>query len=217
MDFAISPHPRISLPIVGQTSRFPVHRIFCIGKNYAEHIVEMGGDLSVSQPVVFMKDASSLIQSGQSIPYPRNTDSLHHEVELVVAMGPKGIFGYAVGLDMTRRDLQAQAKQKGGPWDRAKNFPNSAPCGPITLATQCDIASAEISLKINASYVQRSQLNKMIWSVDTIIEFLKDDLALTTGDLIFTGTPEGVGSINMGDKLEAKIDGLEMLTVEYGA
>jgi len=132
MKFAFPPADPISLPVGGSDIRFPVRRIYCVGKNYADHVVEMGGDIARSEPVFFTKAAETIVQSGANIPYPPHTENLHYEVELVVAMGPAGIFGYGVGIDMTRRDIQAKAKAKGGPWARAKNFHLSAPCSALT-------------------------------------------------------------------------------------
>ena len=213
--FAISLATQVCLPIVGSDKRFPVRRIYCVGRNYADHVVEMGGDLSKSKPVIFTKDASTIVESGSTLPYPANTDNLHHEIELVVAMGEAGIFGYGVGLDMTRRDLQANAKERRGPWDRAKNFVNSAPCAALTKADQMDITKASIELSVNGETRQSSTIDKMIWSIDTIIEFIREDMDLQAVDLIFTGTPEGVGSISKDDKLVGSISGLEDLKVSY--
>lgn len=215
MSYVFPAPDQVSLPIIGTDARFPVRRIYCVGKNYADHIVEMGGDLATSKPVIFNKDATAIVQSGSTIPYPVGTDNLHHEVELVVAVGPDGIFGYAVGLDMTRRDVQAEAKQGGKPWDRAKDFPRSAPCGAITPADQVDISEATITLSVNGDIRQSSTLNKMIWNIPTIIEFLSTDMDLQAGDLIFTGTPEGVGPVIAGDALVGRIEGLEMLKMSY--
>ena len=215
MTFIFPAPDQISLPIIGSDDRFPVNRIYCVGRNYADHVVEMGGDLKTSSPVIFVKDASRVVESGRTIPYPAATADLHHEIELVVAMGKDGIFGYGVGLDMTRRDLQHAAKAKKGPWDRAKNFPQSAACGAITPADQVDISAAKIDLTVNGAVRQSSMINKMIWAVPTIIEFLKADMGLAPGDLIYTGTPEGVGPVVAGDKLVGTVEGLETLSVTY--
>lgn len=215
MSFVFPARPPISWPIVGKKSRFPVRRIYCVGKNYAEHVVEMGGDLTTSKPVIFTKDATTLVKNWETIPYPPFTTNLHHEIELVVAMGRDGVFGYAVGLDMTRRDIQAEAKAGGKPWDRSKNFIHSAPCTAITPANQLDISTAQIELRVNGALKQSSSLDKMIWSIPTIIEFLQQDMDLQAGDLIFTGTPQGVGPVGPGDQLIGKIDGLETLDINY--
>lgn len=173
----------------------------------------MGGDVQRSEPIFFTKAAETIVHSGSVIPFPPHTENLHHEIELVVAMGPDGIFGYGVGIDLTRRDIQATAKQKGGPWDRAKSFRHSAPCSKITQAEKFDIKNAHIVLRKNGDIVQSSTLDKMIWSVDEIIKRLSDDMDLQAGDLIFTGTPEGVGPVTRGDELDGGIEGLEPIRV----
>ena len=222
---AFKPAVPVTLPIMGQDSRFPVRRIYCVGKNYADHISEMGGDGKTakaqrSEPVFFTKAAETLVESGQSIKFPPNTADLHHEVELVVAMGPTkdselGIYAYGVGIDMTRRDLQASAKTKGGPWDRAKNFHQSAPCSALTPASQVDLSKAHIVLRKNGDIVQHAALKDMIWSVEEIIEHLKADMDLQPGDLIYTGTPSGVGPVRIGDELSGGAEGLERITVRF--
>ncbi len=219
-DYAFEPAPPISLPIAGQSERFPVRRIYCVGKNYADHVAEMGGDAEAAkagrtEPVFFTKAAETLVETDANIAYPPNTGDLHHEVELVVAMGPEGIFAYGVGIDMTRRDIQANAKRKGGPWDRAKNFQQSAPCSPLTLASQVDLTKAHIVLRKNGDIVQHGSLSHMIWSIDEIIEHLKSDMDLQPGDLIYTGTPAGVGPVRIGDELSGGIEGLERITVRF--
>ena len=186
-----------------------------MGRNYADHVREMGGDAARSEPVIFTKAPQTIVQNGGDIPFPPNTENLHYEVELVVAMGSDGIYGYGVGIDMTRRDLQAKAKTKGGPWDRAKNFSHSAPCSALTLAGKIDLSIANIELRKNGDVVQRSALNKMIWSVDEIIDYLKKDMDLQAGDLIYTGTPAGVGPVTAGDELSGSVEGLEEITVRF--
>ena len=146
MNFAFPPAPPVNLPIAGTKKSFPVRRIYCVGKNYADHVVEMGGTVERSEPIFFTKAAETLVHSGNEIPFPPHTQNLHFEVELVVAMGPKGIFGYGVGIDLTRRDIQAKAKAQGGPWARAKNFHYSAPCSTLTRAEDVDISSAHIEV-----------------------------------------------------------------------
>lgn len=215
MKFAFPPADPVSLPIGGSDDRFPVRRIYCVGKNYADHVVEMGGDAARSEPVFFTKAAETIVQSGANIPYPPNTESLHYEVELVVAMGPDGIFGYGVGIDMTRRDIQAKAKAKGGPWARAKNFPLAAPCSALTPADKVDLSKAHIVLRKNGDIVQHSALAKLIWSVDEIVDYLTKDMDLQAGDLIYTGTPAGVGPVKIGDELSGGIEGLERITVRF--
>ena len=215
MKFTFPPSDRISLPIGGSDIRFPVRQLYCVGKNYADHVLEMGGDVERSEPVFFTKAAETIVQSGDSIPYPPNTKNLHYEVELVVAIGPNGIFGYGVGLDMTRRDIQAAAKAKGGPWARAKNFPHSAPCSALTPADQVDLANAHIVLRKNGDVVQHSALAKLIWSVEEIVEYLAKDMDLQAGDLIYTGTSAGVGPVVAGDELSGNIEGLESVNVRF--
>ena len=215
MKFTFPPTDRVSLPISGSDVRFPVRQIYCVGKNYADHVLEMGGDVERSEPVFFTKAAETIVQSGGSIPYPPNTENLHYEVELVVAIGPDGIFAYGVGLDMTRRDIQATAKAKGEPWARAKNFQHSAPCSALTLAGQVDLANANIVLRKNGDVVQESALAKLIWSVEEIVEYLTEDMDLQAGDLIYTGTPAGVGSVKVGDELSGDVDGLDGITVRF--
>ena len=215
MEFAFPPADPVSLPIARSKARFPVRRIYCIGKNYADHVKEMGGDITKSEPVFFTKAAETIVQSGADIPYPPNTAELHHEVELVVAIGPDGIFGYGVGIDMTRRDIQAKAKSKGGPWDRAKNFHLSAPCSALTPAENVDLSKAHIVLRKNGDIVQHSALSKMIWPVADIIAYLRKDMDLQAGDLIYTGTPEGVGPVKVGDELSGGIEGLQRITVRF--
>lgn len=215
MKFAFPPSDPISLPISQSDVRFPVRRIYCVGKNYADHVIEMGGDAKRSEPVFFTKAAETIVQSGANIPYPPNTGNLHYEVELVVAMGPEGIFGFGVGIDMTRRDIQAKAKAKGAPWARAKNFHLSAPCSALTPADRVNLSEAHIVLRKNGDIVQHSALSKLIWSVDEIIEYLQKDMDLQAGDLIYTGTPAGVGPVAIGDELSGGIEGLERITVRF--
>jgi fumarylpyruvate hydrolase len=225
-DFAFKPADPASLPICGRKERFPVRRIYCVGRNYVDHVAEMGGDAKAaregrSEPVFFTKAAETIVESGMNIPYPPNTKDLHHEVELVVAMGPSDggkdteIFAYGVGIDLTRRDLQANAKTKGGPWDRAKNFSHSAPCSALTMADEVDLSSARIVLRKNGDIVQHAALSDMIWSVDEIIAHLKADMDLKPGDLIYTGTPSGVGPVIIGDELSGGAEGLERITVRF--
>lgn len=215
MKFAFPPAVPVSLPIGGIDARFPVRRIYCVGRNYADHVAEMGGDVQRSEPVIFTKAAETIVQSGADIPYPPNTGNLHYEVELVVAMGPDGIFAYGVGIDMTRRDIQAKAKAKGGPWARAKNFHLSAPCSALTPRDQVDLSKAHIVLRKNGDIVQHSALDRMIWSVDEIITYIAKDMDLQAGDLIYTGTPAGVGPVTAGDELSGGIEGLERITVRF--
>ena len=212
-DYVFPPNDPVSLPVVGTSARFPVRRILCVGKNYAAHVHEMGGDAARGEPVVFAKSPTTLVESGDEVAYPPNTQDMHYEVELVAAIGPAGVWGYAVGIDLTRRDLQGAAKRAGQPWDRAKNFPDSAPCSALTRAEDVDISAARIVLRKNGEIVQSAKLSDMIWSVDEIAARLRDDMGLDAGDLVFTGTPEGVGPVRAGDELEGGIEGLAPIRV----
>ncbi len=216
-NYGIPPAPIVSLPITGSSDLFPVRRIYCVGRNYADHVREMGGDPNRSTPIFFTKSRETIVQSGAKIPYPPQTKNLHYEIELVVAMaGETEVFGYGVGLDMTRRDLQAAAKKKGKPWDMAKNFCNSAPCSAVVRVIDApDISTAKITLTNNGTLKQKSTLNKMIWRVDEIIAHLNKTVTLAAGDLIYTGTPEGVGAVQAGETLIGKIDGLPEIKVAY--
>ena len=228
MSFAFEPTPVVSLPVIGQEARFPVHRVYCVGRNYEEHAKEMGFT-GREPPFFFLKPTDSLVvvDSGQtgSMTYPSVTKNLHHEIELVVAIGVGGknitaadaakhIFGYAVGLDMTRRDLQNEMKKQGRPWCIGKAFDESGPIGPITLKEQAgDIDKADISLQVNGADRQRSSVAKLIWNVAETIEHLSAAWELKAGDLIFTGTPEGVAAVVSGDLLVGQVDGLGELHV----
>ena len=216
-NYSIAPSPIVSSPVTGSSDRFPVRRIYCVGRNYADHVAEMGGDPNLSTPIFFTKSRETIIQSGKTIPYPPLTENLHFEVELVVAMTSKtNIFGYGVGLDMTRRDMQAAAKKGGKPWDMAKNFDDSAPCSALINASDApDISTAEITLTNNGAVKQSSTLNKMIWSIAEIIAHLNNTVTLAAGDLIYTGTPEGVGAVASGETLVGTIDGLPDVKVTY--
>ncbi|MEM7730683.1 MAG: fumarylacetoacetate hydrolase family protein [Pseudomonadota bacterium] len=212
-DFVFQPADPVSLPVIGTDARFPVRRIYCVGRNYAEHIKEMGGDPKRSEPIIFTKAPEALVQSGESLAYPPNTTNMHYEVELVAAMGPDGVYGYAVGIDLTRRDLQATAKSKGAPWSRAKDFSGAAPCSAITPVADDDLSTRRIVLRKNGDIVQSGCLSDMIWSVDEIVGQIADDMDLGPGDLIFTGTPDGVGPCGPGDELEGGIEGLAPIRV----
>ena len=228
MSYVIAPAPQASVPVVGRVERFPVHRIYCVGRNYAEHAKEMGFT-GREPPFFFMKPGDAVLPVNQGetgqMPYPTLTKDLHHEIELVVAIGQGGkniaaadalqhIWGYAVGLDMTRRDLQAEAKKQGRPWCIAKGFDASAPIGPITPAAQAgNVQQAAIWLRVNGVDRQRSNVSQLIWNIAETIEHLSKAWALQPGDLIFTGTPEGVHAVVRGDMLEGGIDGLGQLRV----
>jgi fumarylpyruvate hydrolase len=228
MSYVIPPAAPASVPVVGRAERFAVHRIYCVGRNYAEHAREMGFT-GREPPFFFMKPADAVLPVAQGetghLPYPTLTQDLHHEIELVVAMGKGGrniaagdamqhIWGYAVGLDMTRRDLQAEAKKQGRPWCIAKGFDASAPIGPITPAAQAgNVQQAAIWLQVNGADRQRSNVSQLIWNIAETIEHLSQAWELRPGDLIFTGTPEGVSAVVRGDVLEGGIDGLCPLRV----
>ncbi|MCP5038777.1 MAG: fumarylacetoacetate hydrolase family protein [Rhodobacteraceae bacterium] len=209
-DFTFPPPPRPSLPIVGSDHLFPVRRIFCVGRNYREHAREMGHDPDRSPPFFFTKPADALVRDGVTIPYPPATGNLHHEAELVVALGPGAeVFGFAVGNDLTRRDLQAEAKKLGRPWDMAKGFDQSAVCGPVHLMGKTGPMSAgQIALTVNSEVRQKADLADMIWPLPDILAALSGMVKLAAGDLIYTGTPAGVGALNPGDVCEVSIEGL---------
>jgi fumarylpyruvate hydrolase len=211
-----------SVAIHGRAERFPVHRIYCVGRNYAAHAREMGKDPEREPPFFFSKPADAIVPNHARIPYPSRTANLHHEVELVVAIGKGGknipadrayehVFGYAVGNDLTRRDLQFEARDKGRPWDTAKGFDNSAPITAIMPAAVGRFAQGRIWLKVNGELRQQGDLGEMIWSVPEIVAELSTLYMLAPGDLIYTGTPAGVGPVKPGDRIEAGIDGLETL------
>jgi len=226
--YVIPPAPQASVSVAGTADRFPVHRIYCVGRNYAEHAKEMGFT-GREPPFFFMKPADAVlpVAAGETgrMPYPTLTANLHHEIELVVAIGKGGagikaqdalqhIWGYAVGLDMTRRDLQNDMKKQGRPWCIGKGFEASAPIGPITPVAQAgDVEKAAIWLQVNGADRQRSNVHQLIWNIAETIEHLSAAWTLQPGDLIFTGTPEGVGAVVRGDVLEGGIDGLGSLRV----
>ena len=221
-DFAFPPPPLPSAEVAGTSQRFPIHRIYCVGRNYAEHIREMGGDIGREPPVFFSKPADAVVTNGTAVPYPPRTSNLHHEIELVIAIGRGGrhigkekalehVFGYATGNDLTRRDLQHAAKQKGLPWDTSKAFDCSAPLAPIRLASRGHLSKGRIWLTVNDQLRQESDLAEMIWSVPEIIAELSTLFELKPGDLIYTGTPAGVGALEPGDRIEGGIEGLDTL------
>ncbi|RYC30120.1 FAA hydrolase family protein [Lichenibacterium minor] len=223
-DYVIAP-PRITAVPVSGGGSFPVRRVFCVGRNYAEHAREMGHDPNREAPFFFTKPADALLTGGADMPYPSATADLHFELELVVALGRGGadiaeadaaacVWGYAVGLDMTRRDMQSVAKKAGRPWDMSKGFDLSAPIGDLLQADKAGpMASAAIELKVGGAVRQSSDVSRMIWSVPETIAYLSGLVRLEPGDLIFTGTPDGVGAAKRGDVLEGSIAGLPGLTV----
>ena len=224
-----SPPARASVAVEGADDRFPVRRIFCVGRNYADHVREMGGDPKSDPPVFFTKPADSIVASGSTIAYAPRTANLHHEVELVVALKSGGsdiaqehalshVFGYAVGNDLTRRDLQHQLREKGLPWDMSKAFDASAQISAILPAERFGaVAEQPIWLEVNGQKRQHSQLSRMIWSVPEIIGILSSYVTLAAGDLIYTGTPDGVGPLERGDAVRAGIDGLPPLEFRIAA
>ncbi|AYH45428.1 fumarylacetoacetate hydrolase family protein [Azoarcus sp. DN11] len=229
--FVIAPAPRPVVPVAGG-GLFPVRRIYCIARNYAAHAREMGGDPSREAPFFFTKPADAVLPVGVGtcgqFPYPPASRDVHHELELVVALGAGGsdlspaaaracIWGYAVGLDMTRRDLQAEAKAKGRPWDIGKAFDAAAPISQIVPATGRVPESGEIRLEVNGETRQRGDLSDMIWSIPEIIAFFSRYYRLEAGDLIFTGTPEGVGPVAVGDRLHGVVAGVGELDLEVVA
>ena len=225
MSFVIPPSPQPSVEIAGSDERFPVHRIYCVGRNYAKHAREMGMDPDREPPFFFSKPADAVVANGTPVPYPPRTSNLHHELELVVAIGTGGsdipldsalahVYGYAVGLDLTRRDQQFAARDQGRPWDVAKGFDHSAPVSAIRPAAEMGhLEQGAIWLEVNGETRQRANLSEMIWSVPEIVAELSTYYELRPGDLIFTGTPEGVGPVKRGDSLVGGIDGLETLRI----
>src|SRR5215510_758166 len=213
MEYVI-PAPQIpSLPVEGSHARFPVHRIFCVGRNYADHAREMGGDPDREPPFFFCKPVDAIVTDGHDFPYPGQTEDVHHEMEFVVALGH--VYGYAAGLDMTRRDLQAAAKKLGRPWDTGKGFDHAAPCGRIMPASRIGHpASGAIWLKVNGEVRQRGDLAQLIWKIPEVIAYLSTLFTLTPGDLIYTGTPAGVGPVRRGDALEGGVDGVGTLALK---
>jgi fumarylpyruvate hydrolase len=227
MSYAIAIPSPVTLPVAESNQAFPVGRIYCVGRNYAEHAREMGHDPDREPPFFFMKPPDAIVASGSTIPYPQMTKDLHHEIEMVVAIGKGGseipvekaldhVFGYGVGLDMTRRDLQGEAKKMGRPWEMGKAFDNSAPCTALkTVAMVGHPSKGSIWLKVNGSVKQKGDLSEMIWNVPETIAYLSKLITLRPGDLIMSGTPAGVGPVAAGDKLEGHVDGVGDLTVTY--
>ena len=232
MNYVLPPAAIPAVPVAGTDALFAVHRIYCVGRNYVEHAVEMGYT-GREPPFFFMKPADAVLPVAEGtlgkMRYPSLTKSLHHEVELVVAIGKGGrniaaadaqshVWGYGVGLDMTRRDLQGEAKKLGRPWDIGKSFDQSAPIGPIRKAADCNIGAATaITLEVNGKVRQTSTIGKLIWNIGEIIEHVSAAWELAPGDLIFSGTPEGVAAVVAGDTLVARVDGVGSLQVQIVA
>jgi fumarylpyruvate hydrolase len=225
--FVIPPPPQASIPVAGEGRSFPVRRIWCVGRNYLEHIREMGND-ERALPFFFAKHPDMIEPDGAVIPYPPLTKDLHHEVELIVAMKSGGlnipaakandhIYGYGVGIDLTRRDLQIASRKKERPWEVGKSFDHSAPCGALQPASKIGHPSkGRIWLTVNGTEQQKGDLTELIWSVPEIIEKLSEQVALAAGDIIMTGTPAGVSALKPGDKIECGVDGVGTLKVSIG-
>jgi len=225
-----APPPVYSLPVRGQAARLPVNRLFFVGRNYHAHAVEMGRpvDKSVERPFYFTKSPSSLVESGATVAYPPETTNYHHEMELVVAIGRPGfrvtpsdagalIYGYACGLDMTRRDLQLVARDKGRPWDLGKDVEQSSVVAEIVPMPGRVLDHGELAMTVNGQPRQRSDIDKLIWSIPELIADLSLFYHLQPGDLIFTGTPEGVGALQPGDRIDGRIDGVGDIVLHVGA
>ncbi len=226
-----SPPAVNSLPVQGSDLRFPVNRIFCVGRNYHAHAIEMGRpvDKSTARPFYFTKSPSTLVESGATVPYPAGTSNYHFEMELVVAIGAPGfrvkeadaqrmIYGYAAGLDMTRRDLQLVARDQGRPWDLGKDFEKSAVCTEIVPIGDLGVLSrGAINLQVNGETQQTSDLSQLIWNIPELLADLSQFYHLVPGDLIYTGTPEGVGAVKTGDKITGHIDGVGDVALSIGA
>ncbi len=223
--FVIETPPVVAIPVFGSEAMFPVRRIYCIGRNYAAHSVEMGGDPNRETPFFFQKNPDNLDASGE-FPYPPHSSDVHHEIEMAVALKSGGsniplgealdhVYGYGVSLDMTRRDLQAQAKKLSRPWEISKAFERSAPIGLIHPASETGhLESGRIELKVNGEVRQEGDLNQMIWKVPEMISYLSEYFELAAGDVILSGTPSGVGPVSVGDRMEASVEGLSSKTVK---
>jgi fumarylpyruvate hydrolase len=227
--FVFPAEPTPAVPIASDTRSYPVHRIFCVGRNYADHAKEMGFEVDREAPWYFTKPANALVLTGATIPYPPETKNYHYEMELVVAIGApafrvavkdalNAVFGYAAGLDMTRRDLQIASREKSRPWDLGKAFEQSAIIAPLTPAAKFpDIGPQRISLEVGDTIKQDARLSDLIWSVPELVSHLSRFYHLNPGDLIYTGTPAGVGAVEPGDIILGRIDGLTAVTVKIGA
>jgi fumarylpyruvate hydrolase len=223
--YVISPPPVPSLAVEGTGDTFPVRRIYCIGRNYAEHAIEMGHDPNKEPPFFFQKNPDNLLPADQAFPYPPKSDDVHFELELVVALKGGGtnvpvdqamdlVYGYAVGLDMTRRDLQGEAKKLGRPWEIGKAFEHSAPCGPLVPAEKVGpLTQGAVTLEVNGEPRQKGDINQMIWKIPEMISYLSDYFTLAPGDLIMSGTPAGVGAVKRGDVMRGRVEGVGEITV----
>lgn len=225
MSYVFPPQQQVTLPIKGSDALFPVNRVYCVGRNYAAHAIEMGHDPDKEPPFFFQKNPDNLLLEGQAFPYPPMTSDVHHEIELAVALKSGGtniavedatdcIFGYAVSLDMTRRDLQGQMKKLGRPWEIGKAFEHSAPCTAISPASEIGHPSAgAVWLKINGETRQEGDLNQLIWKIPEMISYLSELFELHAGDIILTGTPSGVGPVQRGDVMHGHVAGVGDLHV----
>ena len=228
MKYVFDPEAIPAIPIQDSDEFFPVRRIYCVGQNYGDHVREMGGDPKQNPPVFFSKPANAIVTDNQPVAYPQATDNLHYEVELVVALSSGGrnidageagncVFGYSVGIDFTRRDMQAAAKKGGKPWDAAKGFDQSAPIAAIAPVQNEHPSAERIWLSVNGETKQDATLADMIWSVPEIIAALSNLYTLQAGDLIFTGTPAGVSAVVAGDRIKAGIDSISEIEFELTA
>lgn len=227
-DFVIQPAPQPSVAVAGSQARFPIRRVFCVGRNYAAHAREMGKDPDREPPFFFTKPADAVVAAEGTVPYPPLTDNLHHEIELVVAIGKAGVnvkpeqaldlvWGYGVGVDLTRRDLQDVAKKMSRPWDWSKSFDASGPCGPLQPASAIGHpATGAIWLKVNGETRQQGDLTELIWPVADVIAYISEAMTLQPGDLIFTGTPAGVGALKPGDAVTAGVEGVGEIAFTIG-
>jgi len=228
MEFIFPPQKQTTLPIRGKDAVFPVNRVYCVGRNYAAHAIEMGHDPNKEPPFFFQKNPDNIIPEGTDFPYPSMTKDVHHEIELVVALKSGGdnipadkaldcVYGYGVALDMTRRDLQGQMKKLGRPWEIGKAFERSAPCSEIVSAEDIGHPNeGAVWLKINGETRQEGDLNQLIWKTAEMISYLSDLFTLHSGDVILTGTPSGVGPVNRGEKMHGHVEGVGELRVNVG-
>jgi fumarylpyruvate hydrolase len=227
-DYVIAPPASADVAVEGTDARFPIRRVFCVGRNYAAHAAEMGAELDREAPFYFLKSAHAVRQSGATLPYPPGTRDLHHEVELVVAIGAPAfriapaqamaaVWGYGTGLDMTRRDLQGRAKDKRHPWDLGKNFEGAAVFSALAPARDFAPAAQRIRLEVNGTLRQDAPICDMVWSIPELVADLSQYYHLAPGDLIMTGTPAGVGAVAEGDRLAGRVEGLAEVELTIGA
>lgn len=228
MSYVITPPDRPELPIEGSDEKFPVRRIYCVGRNYRAHAIEMGSDPDREPPFFFMKPGDAIVQNGETIPYPPKTENFHHEIELVTAIGTGGtdikeedalnhVWGYGVGIDLTRRDVQIAAREIGRPWDMGKGFDKSAPCTALRPASEIghpDTGDGAIWIKVDDEVKQESSLDLHIWNVAETIAYLSAYVTLEAGDLIYMGTPDGVGPVERGQTMEGHVDGVGDITIK---